>query len=225
MAIKDFLKSTLRLAVAIFIAFIGLTGTYAIYVYVNEAQERDAAKPFEIARNWQFDLTKELGVQVRAKTKLKSGELFVFIDVLGHPKYFSDPRNQSGTLNFEFVDNDGFKISAKSLKISDFTTVVGSAGERIGLQNQYEEYMSVDRYRQFTSLQVGWNLQMDPQPSTESQAAKQNLDHCAPNISKVERLKRLAQYGAIRETGDGIYSVGARSVHFFSYDGSLISCQ
>lgn len=53
-----------------------------------------------------------------------------------------------------------------------------------------------------------------PQPAPE---AKPVLDHCAPGLSKAERLKRLAQHGTVRETGAGEYQPGGRTINFI-YD-------
>lgn len=224
MAIKDFLKGTLRAAFAIFTALIGLAAVVAIYFNVKESLELAAAKPFEEVRNWQFDLKDQLGTDVRAKTKLVAGKLLVSIDVVGYSKYFSDSGNQGGSLSFQFIDKDGFKVTDNSIQISDFSTIVGKTGEPIGLQHQYEENLDVERYRQFAHMKVGWNLVTEPALGTEMQATKPKLDHCAPKLSKAERLKRLAQYGSVRETGTGSYTAGGHSVTFFEYDGSLLYC-
>lgn len=58
----------------------------------------------------------------------------------------------------------------------------------------------------------------------DAPAAKPILDHCAPGLSKAERLKRLAQHGTIRETGAGEFQAGGRTVNFL-YDGSLAYCR
>ena len=225
MAIKDFLRGTLRLAIAFLLALIGLAAVVATYLHVKESRELEAAKPFEEVRNWQVDLKDPLGVDVRARTKLVASRLLVSIDVAGHSKYFADSRNRGGSLNFEFIDKDGFKVADHPVKLSEFTTIVGKNGEPIGLQHQYDEYFNLERYRQFSRMQVGWNLITEPAPTSEAQAVKPKLDHCAPNLSKAERLKRLAQYGPLRETGTGSYSAGGRSVTFFEYDGSLLNCR
>ncbi len=224
MAIKDVLKGTLRVAIAIFLALAALAAAVEAYSYVKESWEREAAKPFEKVRDWQFDLKDRLGASILAKTKLVSGRLLVSIDVIGYSKYFADPRNQSGSLNFEFIDKDGFKVVTYAVKLSEFMTIVGKSGEPTGLQHQYEEFLDVDRYRQFSRMQVGWSLITESAVATDGQAAKPTLDHCATNISKTERLKRLAQYGQVRETGNGSYTAGGRSVSFFEYDGSLLNC-
>lgn len=41
-------------------------------------------------------------------------------------------------------------------------------------------------------------------------------DPCAPSLSKTERLKRLAQFGKIRELVDGEYHAGTHMVKYFS---------
>jgi len=224
LAIKGFLKGIFRVAIAMFLALVGLAAVVAIYLHIKESRELEAAQPFEEVRNWQFDLKDPLGVGVRARTKLVAGRLLVSIDVNGHSKYFVDSRNREGSLNFEFLDKDGFKVVTHPVKISEFTTIVGNNGEPIGLQYQYDEYFELERYRQLSRMQVGWNLVTEPQPA-EAQATKTILDHCAPGLSKAERLKRLAQHGPLRETGNGSYSAGGRSLAFFEYDGSLIDCR
>lgn len=225
MAIKDLLKGTLRLAIAIFVALVGLAAVVAIYLQMKESKELALAKPFESVQDWRFDLKDPLGVDGRVRTKLVSSRLLASIDVAGHSKYFADPRNRDGSLNFEFLDKDGFKVATRSVKISEFTTVVGNNSEPMGLRYQYDEYLGLDRYRQFSQVQVGWNLVTEPQHAAEAQEAKSTLDHCARNLSKAERLKRLSQHGPLREKGSGSFSAGGHSVSFFEYDGSLLDCR
>ncbi len=225
MAIKEYLRGTFRVAIAIFLALVGLTAVVAAYLHVKEARELDAAKPLETVRDWQFDLKDSLGVNVLARTKLVSRKLMVSIDVAGHSKYFLDARNREGSLNFEFLDKDGFKVVTHSVKLSEFTTMIGKNGEPIGLQHQYDEYFDLDRYRQFARMQVGWNLITEPQTVPEAITSKPMLDHCAPNLAKAERLKRLAQYGPLREIANGSFAAGGHSVAFFEYDGSLLNCR
>lgn len=47
-------------------------------------------------------------------------------------------------------------------------------------------------------------------------------DHCAPGISKAERLRRLALHGVVRQSGSDSYNVGGRSLHFFQSE--LLAC-
>jgi hypothetical protein len=225
LAIKDFLKGTVRVAIAIFLALVALSAVVAIYLQIKESREREAARPFEEVKTWQFDLKEPLGVGVVARTKLVAGRLLVSIEVTGHAKHFVDPRNREGSLNFEFLDKDSFKVVSHPVKMSEFTTVVGKSGEPIGLRHQYDEYLDLERYRQLSRMQVGWNLIIEPQPAAEPQAAKPVLDHCAPGLSKAERLKRLGQHGPLRQTGTGGYNAGSKSVTFFEFDGSLLDCR
>lgn len=222
MTTKDFLMGAARLALAFFIALGGLVAAIAIYAHLKDTREREAARPYEDVRDWQTDLRDRLGLDVHAKTKLVSGRLLVSIDVAGHPKYLDDQRNQTGSLNFEFLDKDGFKLSSHSVEISEFSTIVAKSGESTGLRHQYEEYLDLDRYRQFSRLQVGWNLVTQPPTVAES---KPLLDHCAPSLSKAERLKRLAQHGTVRESGVGEFTAGDHSVTLLPYDGAILSCR
>lgn len=54
--------------------------------------------------------------------------------------------------------------------------------------------------------------------------AKPVLDHCAPGLSKSERMKRLGRHGTVRETGAGTFEAGDRTISF-GYDGSLAYCR
>lgn len=219
---KDFLKSSLRTAAAIFLALLGLAIAIGIYSLVKKSYDNHQAKPFEEVRNWKFDLSDPIGVEAKARTKLVASNLLISVEVIGYPKYFSDPRNSNGSFTFDFLDKDGFRIISTPVNMSEFTTVVGKGGEKIGLGYQFSEYTSLEQYKRFSQMQVGWNLIIEAAAQTPAKIP--TLDHCAPNISKPERLKRLAQHGAVRETGKGAYSAAEHSVYFF-YDGSLLNCR
>ena len=219
---KEFFKASLRLATAFFLALVGLAIVICIFFWAKDSYDNQQAKPFEEVRSWEFDLKDSIGVETQAKTKLVSGTLLVSIEVIGYPKYFSDPRNFNASLIFEFLDKDGFRIISKPVKLSEFTTVVGKSGEKSGLGYQFDEYIGLDKYKRFSKMQVGWNLITEP--AALAATPKPILDHCAPSISKAERLKRLAQHGVVRETGTGDYSAGNHTVAF-SYDSSLIYCR
>lgn len=63
-----------------------------------------------------------------------------------------------------------------------------------------------------------------PVSGVESNVNKLNpLDHCAPNLKKAERLRRLALKGTVRETGYQTYSTGSFEIVFSGND--VISCQ
>lgn len=49
------------------------------------------------------------------------------------------------------------------------------------------------------------------------------IDHCAPNLKKSERLRRLALMGTVRETGYQTYTVGNYEISFSAND--VISCR
>lgn len=61
-----------------------------------------------------------------------------------------------------------------------------------------------------------------PSPPLPAAEVKPLLDHCAPGLSKAERMKRLAQHGTVREAGSGRYEAGNSSVTYF--ESELLSC-
>lgn len=218
---KEFFRASLRTAVAFFFALIGLAIAIGSYSWLKDSYDIQEAKPFEEVRDWNFDLKDSIGVETKARTKLVAGTLMASVEIIGYSKYFADPRNANASLIFEFLDKDGFKIISKPVKLSEFTTVVGKSGGNAGLRYQFEEYSGLDKYKRFSRMQVGWNIITEA--AAQTPVAKPILDHCAPSISKAERLKRLSQHGTLRETGTGQYSASRHSLHFF-YDGSLLNC-
>ncbi|MEV3817093.1 hypothetical protein RI537_13355 [Aeromonas salmonicida] len=219
---KEFFKASLRTATAISLVLLGLAIAIGIYSLAKDFYEKQQAKPFEEIRVWKFDLKNPIGVEVQARTKLVAGNLLGFIEVIGYPKYFSDLRNVNASLIFEFLDKDGFRIISTPVKISDFTIVVGKDGKNTGLGYQIEKRTSLEQYKRFSRMQVGWNLITEA--AVQPPPQKPVLDHCAPNISKNERLQRLAQHGTVREIGKGAYRAAEHSVFFF-YDGTLLNCR
>lgn len=218
----NFLKRALKSATSFFIALLGILIIIWLYSLGKDAYTNLQEKPYETVKFWNTDLKNALGITVQARTKLISGKLIVLVDVDGYSKYFSDPRNKDGSLNIEFYDKDEFKVHSETIKLSDFTTIVDTNNSESGLQAQVETYLDINEYKRFDRLKVGWSLITSPQKKEEPK--KELLDHCAIGISKVERIKRLAQYGAVRETGVGGYAAGGHSISISDYDGQLIYC-
>ena len=144
------------------------------------------------------------------------------IEVNGYPAYLAYPWNASRSLNFTFIDQDGFTVLTKAVTISEFISVIDGNGKKTGLTYEFKESIGLETYKQIGRLQVGWNLMTDA-PETAPQA-KAMTDPCAPSLSRQERLKRLSQYGEVRETGKQNYAAGGHTV-MFGYEGDLTYCQ
>lgn len=226
---KSFLLAAAKLATGLFLAGLALAIVIGLYSWAADSYERRQAQQYESTREWSADLSKNLGMQLHVKTKVVSGRLLLSVDVAGYPAYLADPRlaeqNRKAQLILNFIDSDGFRVLSQPIELSEFSAIVGTKGVEIGLRTQLEKYVSIEEYKRFKSLQVEWTLEtkIPPAQVSDVQNDERLLDHCAPGISREERLKRLAKYGKLRETGVGFYSAGGRSVKFF-YDGKLLSC-
>jgi hypothetical protein len=66
-------------------------------------------------------------------------------------------------------------------------------------------------------------VKKEKKPFNPDEYLKENTDHCAPSLSKAERLKRLALKGNVRETGANTYTAGGGYVSF-NYSDSLLQC-
>lgn len=225
---KEFLKGSFRTTVSIFFALVGLVIVIASYSAIKDFYVKQQLKPLEKARPWHYELGKSLGLDAYARTKFLDGNFMVSLQILGYPGYLLNPKNMNAALIFEFMDNDGFKIISKPIQLSEFTTIVDEQGQKTGLSYQFQESMTADRYQRLGQMRVLWTLATEDSNAIPSVAqvpsANQVLDHCEPNLSKGERLKRLAQYGKVRQTGSNRYIAGVHSLSYFS-DGDLLGCQ
>lgn len=230
MKILAYLKSTMRLTTSIFLAACAFALVSGIGVLGYNYWEKSRAKEFEAAKLWTVDLRNNLQFSLSARTKLVDNQFLIKIETDAYPQYLKDPvlssKNADQVIVLNFVDKDGFKVFSKSVEVKELSTTLDPAGQPVGLSFEDDEYMDVRTYSSFARLEAQWTLDTVV-ASTERIAAKPEVeiqDHCAPNLSKAERLRRLAQHGAVRQTGDGSYAVGYRRLTFFNYDNSLIDC-
>lgn len=232
MAAKDFLRATAKISIAIVVAVLILCVVGGIVWKVIDYRTKEEEGKFQISKDWSYDVKQNLGMQLVARTKLVDGTMYMSVRFDGYPAYLSDPvayeKNRDGFISIQFMDDDGFKVYEKSVKIREMNSMVDPMGKKIGLNHQFDEFVGVDRYKRFTSMRIMWNLDTDAAAIAAPPKAaivKPSLnDHCAPNISRGERLNRLAQHGLVRQTGMGEYAVGGRSFTVLS-DGELLSCR
>lgn len=216
----------MRLTTAIFLSVCALALVVGVgwgaYSYWEKAQ----AAEYEVVKRWQVDLRSPLQFSLLAKTKLVDGRLFLKLDTDAYPPYLQKESNGAAMISLDFVDKDGFKVYSKPVVIRDFSKTVDAEGKPITLSFEDDEYMSVATYASLRTLDVRWNLDTAmPVEQIGAGSDQRLLDHCAPRISKAERLKRLAQHGEVRQVRDGAYVVGDRQVTFFTVDNSLLDCR
>jgi hypothetical protein len=227
---NDFFRSTLKIALAIIISVSVLALLGWLAWTGSQSWQREAAKQYEVLRDWSVDLTAPLEMDLRAKTKVVEGRLYIAAAIDGYPAYLSHPmlaaKNQAAHLTLQFLDPDGFKVFEKATTISEWASVVDTTGAKTGLSSQFDDFVSVEDYKRFSSLTVQWtvNTVIPELPTSPEASAPEVADHCAPKLTKAERLRRLAQHGTVRETGFGEYSVGLRTLNIMD-DGSLIYCR
>jgi tetratricopeptide (TPR) repeat protein len=128
---------------------------------------------------------------------------------------------------------DGFEIYKKELQLNELSKIIGDKNDEIGFRYQYSEYLDSSTYSKFKSPYMLWNFPTKVQKKEIAAIANQQVlpkarnadssDHCAPNLSKEERLRRLALSGSVRQSGTNSYSVGLKTLSFYS-DGGMIFC-
>lgn len=229
MQIKNFMTGAARIATALFLAGLALGAVGGLIAWGIHAYQEHKVRPYESMKTWQVEIPSSLELQIDARTKLVSHQLHVALDLKGYPAYLSDPRmaeiNKNGNFTVHFVDTDGFKVFTKEIPISEFTRIVGDNGQPVGLQAQAQSYIDPDDYARFARLDVQWRLQTSlPQTVSAPRNPPALLDHCAPHLTRAERLKRLAAFGDVRESGAGSYTAGEKTLTFFD-DGSLLDCR
>lgn len=228
MNIAAFFKSSLRLATSLFLAALALGLAAGVAFFIYDRWQRFQAREYETPKIWNADLQSNLQFKLKAKTKLADGQMFIMVKTDAHPSYMNYAKKvKDAALVLNFLDKDGFKVHSTTLPLESFMTTIDGAGKAKGLNYEESTRMAVANYASFTKLHVKWNFETDypsealnnPLPATRF------LDHCAPKLAKAERLRRLGQYGEVREVGLGTYEAGDKRISFFESDNSLLDCR
>jgi hypothetical protein len=236
--IINYMKTNLVIAAPIFLALLGIGVLLGVGWGVTTGMAKIESQKYEAMKEWKLDLTENLQMTAIAKTKLVNGKMLALVNLIGYPAYLSNPvlyaKNINGSIVIEFVDTDGFELYSKTIFIKDFSSHVNSKGEKIGLNYQFSEGIDISKYSKFNDMKIAWRLITEIPKEQESikvikpikngMAKGDSGDHCAPNLSKTERLRRLALKGTVREVGDRTYEAGWSEFRL-SYDGSIYSCR
>lgn len=223
-----FFRGALKIGVAIMLSAVGLAILGGIASLTYDNYQKSKAIPYEVVKQWSFDATDPLGLKLTGKTKLVDGRIYVDLFFEGDPPFLKYPSNVLATnrrITIHFKDKDGFKVYEKAIGLHDFTNV-RDKGARVGLAFEFNEFMDIDTYARLNHVYLTWHLDTtEPKPDViPDLPGLDKPDHCAPNLSKAERLKRLARHGTVRETGLNEYSAGSRSVHFLN-SSELLGCK
>lgn len=232
MKISTFFQSVMKSSLILLIAGIGISATIWGGSEILKYQDKLAAKPYEKIKSWNISINDSLRFKMNVRTKLVDGYIMAQVNIDGYPDYLSDPRftllNKDSRIFLIFNDKDEFAIEEKEIPVHSFTKITDSLGKNVGLTFEFRDYWSAEKYASIDNIGIKYTMQTQLPDSSSSSASKPiqdpKLDHCAPGLTKSERLKRLSQYGVTRQTGDNSFEIGYRSLTFF-YDGSLLSCQ
>ena len=213
--LKGFASAVFKLGTSIAVGLLLLVAVCAVGYWAYTYPERQQAKAAEQVRNWSADLSSNLGLKLRARTKVTDGRMHTTLTFDGYPDFLKYPINRTRGFNLEWKDSDGFTRIRKFVAMSEFSANVDAKGKPYGLTGELSEYVSVADYSSIAALEVGWTLQTDapiefpPAPPPGAAAA---ADHCAPGLTRQERLRRLAQHGTLRETGYNTFSAGLHTL-------------
>jgi hypothetical protein len=223
----DHVRSAMRLATSLFLAGTAILVVIGGMWFATDQWQKFEARQYETPKLWAVDLHNNLHFNLKAKTKLSDSRLFMTISSDAYPPYLAHAREVKDTgLVINFIDKDGFKIHSKPIMLGSFMTNVDDSGKPISMSFEDNEYIDVDTYASISKLEVQWSFSTEvPQNTALSTPPQELLDHCAPNLAKAERLRRLGQHGTVRQTGPGVYETAGREVAFFTHDNSLLNCR
>lgn len=228
--VKTFFIGASKIAVALFLAGGGLLLAALLYGWVSAKIEEREARPYEEPKTWYEDLTSPIGMNVETNTKLIEGKMLVNVIMRGAPAFINDPTlmrlNDDQKFVIHFLDKHGFKLVSQEVPYRSMTRTLNPDGVAGGLAFQGDlGYVGIKQYARIEKVEVEWTIRtaLPEAPPKEVTVKTAGEDHCAPGISRQERLKRLSAKGPLREVGQGDYSAGAGKVHF-GYDGSVLYC-
>lgn len=232
----SFLKSIGRLTAAIFFATLGLSIIIYSYSVLESTYIKHKNKKYEVVENWSEDLP-PLGLKAKAKTKLVDGYLLAQLEFDGEPVFLTNEylknknKDKDAKLILNFKDGDNFEIFTYPIAISRFSLRMNDKGEYTGLYFQLKEIVDTSTYEKFKSMGFEWTI-ITEIPKQQTNLSKgtavegklpTSTDHCAPGLTRAERMRRLALNGTIRESAKDSYSAGGKILVFF-YDGTVLSC-
>jgi hypothetical protein len=229
--VKGYLQSISKLTLALFIALLGVVVVVSVYGKFEDFYRKKNDEKYEKVKEWSSDLS-VINLKATAKTKVVDGQMLVSLVIDGYPEYFTHPqlakKNQQESFVVAFSDEDNFEIFQKRIQFSEFSTNVDASGKPNGLSNQFSQFIDTSKYEKFSRMKILWTFDTQiPKVVTPTSSSKPlavgGTDHCAPRLSRAERLKRLAMFGTVRETGKDTYSAGGRSV-MLGWDGGVIYC-
>lgn len=213
---------------------LGLAIVIYSYSVLEPAYTKYKSKKYEVVENWSKDLP-PLGLKAKAKTKLVDGYLLAQLEFDGQPVFLTNEylknKNKDAKLILQFKDGDNFEIFTYPIAVSRFSLRMNDKGEYTGLYFQLKEIVDTSTYEKFKSMGFEWTIVTEipkeqinlSKGSTGEGKLPTSTDHCAPGLSRAERMRRLALNGTIRESAKDSYSAGGKILVFF-YDGTVVSC-
>ena len=219
---------------AIFFATLGLAIIIYSYGALESAYTKHKNKKYEVVKNWSEDLS-PLKLKAKAKTKLVDKYLLAQLEFDGQPVFLTNEylknKNKDANLILQFKDGDNFVIFTYPIAVSRFSLQMNDKGEYTGLYFQLKEIVDTSTYEKFKSMDFEWTITTEipkeqinlSKGSAAEGKSPTSTDHCAPGLSKAERMRRLALNGTIRESARDSYSAGGKILVFF-YDGTVLSC-
>lgn len=154
----NYLKTALKGATSLFIAILGVALVVWLFEISTDYYDKYKAIPYQTLKVWSYSVKDTLGIDVKAKTKVIDGTLYVVLEIVGYPKFFDYEINQENLIIVDFYDGDGFSLLSKDFKLRDFSKLIDKKGNNIGLEAQFEQSISIDTYKRFNKLKIGWNV-------------------------------------------------------------------
>jgi len=230
--VKTFFVAAGKIALAMFLAGAGLLLAALLYGWATAKMEEREARPYEEPKTWHEDLSGPIGMNVETNTKLIEGKMLVNVIMRGAPAFINEPplmrSNEDQKFMIHFLDKHGFKLLSQEVPYRSMTRTLNPDGLAGGLAFQGDlGYVGIKQYARIEKVEVEWTIRTtlpETPPKAVPTSKTPGEDHCAPGISRQERLKRLAMKGQLRETGQNNYSAGLSSIHFWT-DGSVLYCQ
>jgi len=229
-----FLKSTGKLTASIFFAVLGIAVVFYSYNAIESAYIKSKNKKHEVLKIWSKDLP-PLGLKVEAKTKLVDGFLLAQLEFEGYPLFIKNDylnhKNKNSELILKFKDNDNFDIFEHRINVSQLTRRINNNGEDIGLFFQFKNIIETSVYENIKSMNFEWTIDTEipteiknlPKGFVLEKNSAISIDHCAPGLSRAERMRRLALNGTVRESSKDSYSAGSKVLSYF-HDGTVLYC-
>jgi hypothetical protein len=162
---KAFLLGTAKIGLAIFVSIIALAIVGISIGFIYKYIESTKNKPLAVIKSWpQINIPALKNAKFNLTTKWEDSIVHYKFSMYDYPAEkeglpipkFSPFYSKDGAFTITFLDETGFKVKDREMKINKLARIINDHGDFIGLNLNDSFYMSAEDYRKIRYWEITW---------------------------------------------------------------------